>query len=620
MSLRTKFLVLFISLGVLPLLALGFLSYVRSTRALEDLLAARTGAMAARAAETLSQRYTRALSDLLFLANNAETQRLLGAAPGPGLNSPGGSGAASMGAEWDSTRAEILSFLDAAWRTVDASWAWAEILDANGAVVHRMGEPPTEMESFGAPAPPAGRAQHVITRPIREAGREQSPAMGLIRGSLRLQEVLPLGEVAAGFGELGYSVIADREGERILLHPRLTGRWQSLPALFGPGGWDVEATSLGAPSGRFTYKEEGTARVASFVSLDDPPWTIISSESLDEFAAPFARSGSFNLVIVLLVTGTISVAFLFLTRRATDSLRRLTNAADEVAAGNLDPSLPPGGGDEVGRLSAAFSIMVEQVRSMLRRVEESRHMSAIGEFAAQLSHEIRNPLTSIKLNLQRLERGVKDARIPEEYARAVEISLREAKRLDGTVRGVLSISGTRAPRRDPEPLHEVIRSVLDALSPQLEDEKIIVDPALSAGEDIVLGDRELLKGAFLNLFLNSVEVMDQGGVLRVATENVVGEGKEKAILVRISDDGPGVPDELRDRIFDPFFTTKEGGSGFGLPLAVRVMEEHGGTLTLAEPESSREGATFLVLIPVAASAEDAAISVEDAAVSREDSA
>ena len=612
MSLRTKFLALFISLGVLPLLALGVLSYGQSTRALEGLLTDRTGAIASRAAETLSQSYARSISDLLFLANNAETQRLLEVGLGSEGNAPGGPGSGSIRAVSDSLLAEALSFLDAAWRTVGSSWGWAEIRDAGGSVVHRMGELPTELVPFDAPARLAGRTEYLLVRPIPGAGNEKGSAIGSIRGSLLLQEVLPRGELVAGFGEFGYSVVIDRDGNRLLFHPRMAARQQSLSALLGPDGWNVDPALLAAPAGEFSYSEEGTARVASFVSLENPPWTIISSESLDEFAAPFARTGSFNLLIVLLVTATISLAFFLLTGQATDSLRRLTTAADEVAGGNLDPPLPPGGKDEVGRLSAAFSIMVDQVRSMLRRVEESRHMSAIGQFAAQLSHEIRNPLTSIKLNLQRLDRGVKDARIPEEYAKAVRLSLKEANRLDGAVRGVLSIARTRAPRRDPESLHEVIRSALEALSPQFEDEKIAVETQLSAREDTVLGDRELLKGAFLNLFLNSVEVMNQGGILRIATANVTDEGEVasgsesdgvaripgEGILVRISDDGPGVPQDLRNRIFDPFFTTKEGGSGFGLPLAIRVMEEHSGTLTLAEPQSSEAGATFLVVLPV----------------------
>ncbi|MFH1764999.1 MAG: HAMP domain-containing protein, partial [Gemmatimonadota bacterium] len=366
MSLRTKFLALFISLGVLPLLALGVLSYGQSTRALEGLLTDRTGAIASRAAETLSQSYARSISDLLFLANNAETQRLLELGLGSEGNAPGGPGSGSIRAVSDSLRAEALSFLDAAWRTVGSSWGWAEIRDAGGSVVHRMGEPPTGLEPFDAPARLAGGIEYLLIRPIRGAGNGTNSAIGSLRGSLLLQEVLPRPELAAGFGEFGYSVVIDRDGDRLLFHPRMAARQQSLSALLGPGGWNVDPAVLAAPAGEFTYSEEGPARVASCVSLDDPPWPIISSESLDEFAAPFARSGSFNLLIVLLVTATISLAFILLTGRATDSLRRLTTAADEVAAGNLDPALPPGGGDEVGRLSAAFSIMVDQVRSMLR--------------------------------------------------------------------------------------------------------------------------------------------------------------------------------------------------------------------------------------------------------------
>jgi signal transduction histidine kinase len=612
MSLRTKFLALFIALGVLPLLALGVLSYVRSTRALEDLLADRTAAIASRAAETLSQRYSTAVSDLLFLANNAETQRLLGATLGVEADGGDSPGSGPNRVDPDSTRAEALAFLDAAWRTVGSAWAWGEIRDADGLVVHRVGEPPLDVDSFEPQTRPAGRTEYVLSRPIREASSEAESTIGSIRGSLLLQEILPQGELEAGFGELGYSVVVDRVGDRLLFHPRMAQRRPSLSTLLGPRGWNTDPALLGAPSGTFRYLDDGTRRVASFVSLDDPSWTVISSESLDEFAAPFARTGSVNFIVVLLVTAVVSAAFIFVTHRATDSLRRLTTAAGEVAAGNLDPPLPPGGGDEVGKLSGAFSIMVERVRSMLRRVEESRHMSAIGEFAAQLSHEIRNPLTSIKLNLQRLDRGVREAKIPQEYTKAVQLSLREAKRLDETVRGVLSISRTRAPKREAESLHAIIQSSLEALSPQLEEGEIRVKAALSAERDTVLGDRELLRGVFLNLFLNAVEVMDRRGVLRVSTENGSGEGAPGlssvpgadprlpggSILVRIADTGPGVPEEIRDRIFDPFFTTKEGGSGFGLPLAARVVEEHSGALVLAEPGPGEEGAAFLVVLPL----------------------
>jgi len=585
MTLRAKLLALFFSLGVVPLLALGLLNYVRSTRALEGLLEARTQAIASRASEALSRRYVLAVTDLQYLADNAESQRLVRMEAG------------SQGAESERARAEAISFLDTAWETVGSSWRWAELRSSTGALIHRWGAPFRVGAPGESPGRPMGVTEYVVTRPIRDVGEAAGSELGNIRGALPIQEILPRNELAAGFGEFGYSVILDRDRMELLFHPRRAAFQHPLSSLLGPGGWDVDAGLFAAPAGRFSYSEEGVDRVASFVSLADPPWTVISSESLQEFMEPFARSGSFNLLVVLLVTLTISVAFILLTRRATDSLRRLTAAADQVAAGKLDPPLPPGGGDEVGRLTAAFAIMVGEIRAMLRRVEESRHMSAIGEFTAQLSHEVRNPLTSIKLNLQRLNRGVEDSRIPAEFAKAVEICLREVKRLDGTVRGVLSISRARPPRRDPESLHGAILAALEVVSSQLEDCGIVVKSELTAPGNTVLGDREQLEGAFLNLFLNAAEAMKEGGTLRLVTAN--GAGSHPVIVVEITDDGPGIPQELRDRIFDPFFTTKEGGTGFGLSLAARVMEEHSGTLKLGESDPAKGGATFIVELPLA---------------------
>ncbi len=598
MTLRTKFLALFLFLGVLPLLGLGAWSYVQSTRALEDLLATRTLAIARRAAAAVAHRYALSISDLQFLADNAETQRLLAAGAGSGGGLP------------DSDRLQVESFLDDAWETVGLSWRWAELRSSSGELTYRLGTAArgTIFDQEGGPV--GGPTELLVTRPILDLERGTYVEIGTVRGSLPLQEVLPRSELAAGFGEAGYSVVIDRDRGEVLYHPRRVALRQTLPSLLGRGGWDLGPEPFSAPEGAFSYSERGVDRVASFVSLADPPWTVVSSESLQEFVAPFARTGLFSLLVVLLVTATISVAFILLTRRATDSLARLTDAADKVAGGNFDPPLPPGGSDEVGRLSSAFGMMVGQVQATLRRIEESRHMSAIGEFTAQLSHEIRNPLTSIKLNLQRLHRGVEGSRIPREYAGAVRICLREVKRLDGTVRGVLSMVRTRPLRRDPVSVHAVIRAALEVLTPQLEDQAMGVDAEMAARDDTVLGDREQLEGAFLNLFLNAAEATSEGGTLRVATASGgavdSGPGTEdgsapigREIRVEVTDDGPGVPEELRDRIFDPFFTAKEGGTGFGLPLAARVMEEHSGTLTLRPADASKPGATFEIVLPLA---------------------
>ena len=133
----------------------------------------------------------------------------------------------------------------------------------------------------------------------------------------------------------------------------------------------------------------------------------------------------------------------------------LTEAADRVGAGDLSPELPEDGEDEVGRLTRAFRVMVDRVRESLRQMEASRQMAAVGQFASQISHEIRNPLTSMNLNLQGLRREVESGKIPADSSRPVELCLKEVQRLDRVVRGVLNLA--RPPSEDMMPcsLHGV---------------------------------------------------------------------------------------------------------------------------------------------------------------------
>jgi signal transduction histidine kinase len=388
----------------------------------------------------------------------------------------------------------------------------------------------------------------------------------------------------------------------VLYHPSRAAFQQPLSTLLGPGGWNVDEAVLSDESGNFTYEEENSQRVASFASVATPPWTVVASASVAEFAPPFARTRSINLILVLLAAAVISLVFLIVTRRLTRSLGALTSAADQVAQGNFEPDLPPEGHDEVGRLSSAFGLMVQQVRDMLRRIQESRHMAVIGQFASHLSHEIRNPLTSIKLNLQSLEREVQGDRIPKEYAGRIGICLREVERLDGVAGGVLSLARTRSPDRERCSVHAAANEALEALRSQLEERRIEVRMDLRASNDTVRGDAEQLKGVFLNLFLNAADAMPDGGSLDVASETSDKHGKARAVIrIYVTDSGPGVPQEHREKIFEPFFSTKEEGTGFGLALAQQAVEEHDGTLRLEDADVRTRGAVFAVELPLVTS-------------------
>ncbi len=585
MSLRAKLIALFAILGVAPIVALGIFTYVRSMQAVEDLVAARTFGIAQRAATEITNRYALRQSDLLLLAENAETQRLY-----------------RTRAQGDPRQVEAAlraadDYLRQAWQAVGSPYRWAEFRDTSGIVIFTLGASRTQ-PAFGEETPERGRRDVVVaTHTIRdlESGHER----GSLTAAIHLRTLLPDDALSVSFGQAGYSAVIDRSTGQVLYHPRRTYFRQPLSMLIGPDGWNVDETTLAGESGRFAYEEEGVHRVASFATLADPPWIVVASASVAEFAPPFARTRLINLVLVLLVAAVISVAFLLTMRRLTHSLGVLTAAADEVAQGNFQPNLPPPGGDEVGRLSAAFGLMVREVRDMLRRIQESRHLAVVGQFASQLSHEIRNPLTSIKLNLQSLKRDVDRERIPSDYARAIDISLREVQRLDRVAGGVLGIARTRSHEREPCSVHAALNEALEALRPQAEESAIALHTELDASTDTVSGDAQQLRGVFLNLFLNAVDAMPDGGALQVVTEVRVGETRS-TIRVRVADTGPGVQADVRDRIFEPFVSTKDEGTGFGLSLAQQAVEEHGGTLRLEDDAEHRRGAVFIAELPLAA--------------------
>jgi signal transduction histidine kinase len=395
------------------------------------------------------------------------------------------------------------------------------------------------------------------------------------------------------FGVAGRTLLIDRPTRRILFEPTSN----STPN----GDVPFDAALLGDDRGTFTYSDAGDRRVAAFVSFVNPDWTLVVSASLDEFAGPFVRLRLLDLAVLFAVVLAVSIGFFLLLRRATASLDRMTIAADRVGRGDFNPELPSPGSDEVGRLSAAFGLMTARIREMIAQVESNRQMGVLGRFAAELSHEIRNPLTAIKINLQGLSRDAKEGRIPEDSRRAVDMALREISRLDLAVKTALK---TGKPPAEPRPfrVHEVLAASVDLVRPQAAEHGVTLHTALDAALDRHAGDAEAIRGAVLNLLLNAIEAMPTGGNVWVTT-TALNDGAAPRLEIRIRDDGPGIPAELRDRVFRPFFTTKAEGTGLGLSVALQTIRAHGGSLTLGE--SGGPGTEIVIFLPVHATPQPA---------------
>jgi len=578
-------LALFFGLGVLPLLVLGVVSYRQSMEAVEELLATETGSIARRTADELESRYARYQSDLSLLAENLETLGLLQAHYG------GGAG------EWETAFSTADAYLRQIWDQYRLSYRWIEFRDTTDDVVYTLGEPQSERLFGGDPSTPELQQEFRFSRSVPNP-HDPTP-LGEVEAVAPMDQLLPPDALAQAFGRSGYTVVLDRPENRVLAHPRRSQLQAAASHLLGPGGWQIDPERLGQNSGSFVFHLADSTRVASFVTLETPPWTILTTTAVDEFSGPFTRTRRLFLGIVGLVIVAVSLAFLVMTGRATRSLESLTRAADAVAAGDYSPPLPPAGADEVGRLSAAFGVMARRVEETLRRIQESRHMAVIGEFTSRLSHEVRNPLTSVKLNLQRIERYAARGRLPQECLGPLEISLSEINRLDGVVQGVLSLARTGASITDPCSVHEVLRRAVAALEFQLENSAVEIERDLTAARDTILGNAEALQGVFLNLLLNAADAMPEGGRVSVLTKNLPGSNEGPGwIRVEVHDEGPGVPPDLVDRIFEAFFSTKSEGTGFGLSVASSTVADHGGTLRLEPSVEGGKGAVFVIELPL----------------------
>jgi signal transduction histidine kinase len=577
MTLRAKVLGLFTLLAVGPLLGIGVVGYVLSERAVAAQLETQTRVLAERSAEEIARRMRVIDSDLRLLGGNAESERLLRLRAGGGV-------ASAESREAASALSEAERFFDAAWSVVGGSYATIELRDADGAtLLRRGGDMPRE--PVGGTLLPHSVAVTSWDEPERR--------IGTMHALVHLDAVLPAQLLDARFGGGGISAVVHRPTGRVLHFAGGEVRPVHRLEDAGIGAAALQDGEVREVSGAVRLEAPAGTRIGWLAMLDEAPLTVISLADREEFAAPFDRQRTAQFGLVLLLAAAVLPVGWVLLRRMTRSLDELTAAADRVGSGDFAPELPAAGRDEVGRLTDAFGTMTQEIRRMVLEIERSRQLAAIGEFAAELAHEIRNPLTALKLNLQRLERMLRRSDVASEAERPLQIALSEVARLDRVVSTTLRLGRPdMASERQPVALATLIEAAVAPLREQLDEQGIALE--LSCHEVAVVADAGHMTGALLNVLLNAVEAMPAGGTLDVHTTLSADGG---SVELRIADSGGGIPAAALERLFRPFSTTKPNGTGLGLALAHRTLEAHGGTLELEE--TGPAGTRFRIRLPTA---------------------
>jgi signal transduction histidine kinase len=210
-----------------------------------------------------------------------------------------------------------------------------------------------------------------------------------------------------------------------------------------------------------------------------------------------------------------------------------------------------------------------------------------------LAHEIKNPLSTIQLNMELLAEDLSDEQDPRNRRALAKVRLveRECQRLTSLLEDFLNFAKARRLKLEPANLNHQVQQMLQFFAPKAKESGIEVIDYLASDLPTVLLDREAFQGALLNLVLNAQQAMPGGGALVLRT-SVRGNG----VALDLIDTGKGIDEEMREHIFDAFFSTKPGGSGLGLPTARKIIEAHGGQITV-QSEVGR-GTQFTIHLPI----------------------
>jgi two-component system, NtrC family, sensor kinase len=234
------------------------------------------------------------------------------------------------------------------------------------------------------------------------------------------------------------------------------------------------------------------------------------------------------------------------------------------------------------------ALLYREQRERFRRMLRADKLATIGELAAGAAHEIRNPLTAIKSSLQYLE-----SKSQEETARKLlGTALEETGRIEEILSGLLSFSRPSDIKKERHDLLESLDESLDLIGFQARKQKVRIVKEFPPSALYISGDRSQLKQLFLNLLLNSLQAMPEGGELKLEVSPADGTN----VLVTVTDTGEGIPEENLDRVFDPFFTTKKGGTGLGLSICYGIVRSHEGNIEVRSRPG--RGTTVLTKFPL----------------------
>jgi signal transduction histidine kinase len=329
----------------------------------------------------------------------------------------------------------------------------------------------------------------------------------------------------------------------------------------------------------------------------------VAIRGLDERASADARNATLAVILTTAGALVVSLLMLLVSHLTLAPIRKLRASARRIAEGHLDEEVEIGSHDELGQLGLEFNTMARALRARDLELERQREellrrerLATIGKLAAQITHEIRNPLSSIGLNVELLEEEVETAGGKEAKALLAAIQA-EVERLRAITEDYLRYARMPRAELDPVELRTLCGALVEFLSSRMHAHAITCRIESAAGSELVPveGDADQLRQALLNVLDNAIEILrNQPPPRDVLVRIAAAQG---GIAVEVRDTGPGIDPELAAHLFEPFVTGRPGGTGLGLALTQQIMSEHGGSVEARSPLDGGRGSAFVLWLP-----------------------
>jgi signal transduction histidine kinase len=436
-----------------------------------------------------------------------------------------------------------------------------------------------------------GKDQEPVFHLARAMLSPQGVTVAMIVMEIKVEVVLtPLLHTGEGLGTRGEAILIDREGRILasLKHPLSDGR-RPKPLQYR---LQSQATDLALRGERGVVESldyRGVPVLAAYRFIQLTPelgWGLVVKRDRDELLAPLrgemVRAAMLGLggIAVILLTAVV------VARRVARPVLALARAAEQVARGDLSVRAEVTTKDEVGALARTFNDMVRRIQDWQEAMVRQERLAALGQVTATVSHELRNPLSAIRISFfviaQRL-RGKEPGLQP-----ALDRIEESITRCEAIIGDLLAFNRNRPMERQPTELDPWLASLLDEYEPPPH---VVLQRQLAAAATLSL-DRERFRRCMLNVLNNACQAME-GPAGRLTVASNVESGR---IAIRVSDTGCGIPADQLEKVFEPLFSTKSFGVGLGLPIITQIMAGHGGSVEVQS--QSGQGTTFTLWLPI----------------------